>query len=116
MLRLQGFADELRKWWSFDDRQRHTHSWHSREDFIEKKLPALLSSNRDDRIALADEIIQEIVECYDNARRDEGAFPAGDRRAAMSEHRLWHAMQIARSWRNRLSSFGQSPNDKAAGG
>ncbi len=36
------FADELRKWWSFDDGQRHTHSWHSREDFIEEKLPELL--------------------------------------------------------------------------
>jgi len=38
------FADELRKWWSFDDRQHHTHSWHSREDFIEKKLPELIAS------------------------------------------------------------------------
>lgn len=36
------FADELRKWWSFDDRQIHTHSWHSREDFIERELPKLL--------------------------------------------------------------------------
>jgi len=36
------FAQELRKWWSFDDRQRHTNSWHTREDFIEKKLPKLL--------------------------------------------------------------------------
>lgn len=36
------FAVELRKWWSFDDGQMHTHSWHSREDFIEKKLPELL--------------------------------------------------------------------------
>lgn len=36
------FANELRKWWSFDDRQMHTHSWHSREDFIERKLPELL--------------------------------------------------------------------------
>lgn len=38
------FAAELRKWWSFDDGQMHTHSWHSREDFIERKLPELLSS------------------------------------------------------------------------
>lgn len=36
------FADELRKWWSFDDGQRHTHSWHDREYFIEKELPTLL--------------------------------------------------------------------------
>lgn len=37
------FAWELRKWWSFDDRQQHTHSWHSREDFIERRLPEILS-------------------------------------------------------------------------
>lgn len=36
------FAEELRKWWSFSDGQMHTHSWHSREDFIERKLPELL--------------------------------------------------------------------------
>lgn len=40
----QQFAKELRKWWSFNDRQIHTHSWHSREDFIERKLPELLVS------------------------------------------------------------------------
>lgn len=37
------FAIELRKWWSFDDSQQHTHSWHSREDFIKDKLPTLLA-------------------------------------------------------------------------
>src|SRR5690606_11098639 len=42
--RARAFATELRKWWSFDDRQCHTHSWHSREDFIEKKLPELLAA------------------------------------------------------------------------
>lgn len=42
------FAEELRKWWSFGDMQQHTHSWHSREDFIEKKLPELLSRIRRD--------------------------------------------------------------------
>lgn len=36
------FAEELRKWWSFDDRQQYTHSWHSREDFIEHRLPKML--------------------------------------------------------------------------
>lgn len=41
---IREFANELRKWWSFSAEQRHTHSWHSREDFIEKKLPALLAS------------------------------------------------------------------------
>jgi hypothetical protein len=39
---VRDFADELRKWWSFDAGQRHTHSWHGREDFIAKKLPELL--------------------------------------------------------------------------
>lgn len=42
----QEFANELRKWWSFDDRQHHTHSWHDREDFIEKRLPELLATIR----------------------------------------------------------------------
>lgn len=35
------FAIELRKWWSFDDGQMHTHSWHDRENFI-KRLPELI--------------------------------------------------------------------------
>ena len=39
---VNDFADELRKWWAFDDRQQHTHSWHGREDFIKDKLPELL--------------------------------------------------------------------------
>lgn len=42
---VQQFADELRKWWSFDDRQCHTHNWHSREDFIADRLPALLAGS-----------------------------------------------------------------------
>lgn len=42
-MNLNAFAEELRKWWSFDDGQIHTHSWHSREDFIKIKLPELLS-------------------------------------------------------------------------
>lgn len=37
------FAEVLREWWSFDDRQQHTHSWHSREDFISDELPKLLA-------------------------------------------------------------------------
>ena len=41
--RLQAFAAELRKWWRFDQQQAHTHSWHDREDFIEKVLPQLLA-------------------------------------------------------------------------
>lgn len=42
------FAEELRKWWSFDDRQVHTHSWHSRENFIENELPKLLARVREE--------------------------------------------------------------------
>lgn len=37
------FATELRKWWSFDNAQQHTHSWHTREDFIANQLPALVA-------------------------------------------------------------------------
>lgn len=37
-------AAELRCWWSFDERQQHTHSWHTREDFIERRLPELLAA------------------------------------------------------------------------
>ena len=29
---------EIRKWWTFNEYQEHTHSWHTREDFIEQKL------------------------------------------------------------------------------
>jgi hypothetical protein len=47
---------------------------------------------------IARAILTEIVECWDNLKRDEGAFPPGDRRAAMSEHRLWHAIQPAKAW------------------
>lgn len=28
--------ENIRRFWSFDDKQWHTHSWHSREDFIEE--------------------------------------------------------------------------------
>ena len=40
---VRDFAAELRQWWTFDNQQQHTHSWHSREDFIQKRLPALLA-------------------------------------------------------------------------
>lgn len=36
------FADVLRSYWSFDEGQQHTHSWHDRENFIKKVLPGLL--------------------------------------------------------------------------
>lgn len=44
------FAAELRKWWAFDDRQVHTHSWHTREDFIKEKLPELLHRVKEEAV------------------------------------------------------------------
>lgn len=41
---IEAFAAELRKWWSFDEHQMHTHSWHAREDFIRDTLPDLLAA------------------------------------------------------------------------
>jgi|307.fasta_scaffold3496409_1 hypothetical protein len=37
------FADELYKWWTFDDLQQPTSSWQAREDFITQVLPDLLA-------------------------------------------------------------------------
>lgn len=37
-------ADALRLHWSFDRNQLHSHSWHDREDFIEKTLPGLIDT------------------------------------------------------------------------
>jgi hypothetical protein len=51
------FAAELRKWWSFNDRQGHTHSWHCREDFINIVLPKLLERVRYDLRAALQEIV-----------------------------------------------------------
>jgi hypothetical protein len=39
-------ADELRKYWSFDNDQMHTHSWHDRENFIERVLPKWMDALR----------------------------------------------------------------------
>ena len=63
----------------------------------------------------ADDILAEIVERWNDLKRDEGAFPLGDRRAAMSEHRLWHAIQTAKAWLRRdIHVVGQSaPIDKS---
>ena len=36
------FVETLRRYWSFDDRQQHNHTWHSREDFITDILPGML--------------------------------------------------------------------------
>jgi hypothetical protein len=27
---------ELDQWWSFDNAQQHTHSWHDKQDFLER--------------------------------------------------------------------------------
>jgi hypothetical protein len=35
------FVARLRSYWSFDEAQQHTHSWHDRENFIER-LPEML--------------------------------------------------------------------------
>jgi hypothetical protein len=44
--RLQGVLNwvlaDIRKWWSFSNSQQHTHSWHSREDFIEELRKRIL--------------------------------------------------------------------------
>lgn len=42
-LTVEEFAAELRGWWRFDEAQRPIQSWHTREDFIQKVLPGLLS-------------------------------------------------------------------------
>ncbi len=42
--RMAKIVPELRKYWSFSDGQQHTHTWHSREDFIFKVLPDLLTT------------------------------------------------------------------------
>jgi hypothetical protein len=61
------------------------------------------------------DILADIVACWNDLKRDEGAFPTGDRRAAMSEHRLWHAIQIAKGWLSSIPSteraFPTDPND-----
>ena len=52
-------ADELRKWWSFDNHQNHTHSWHCREDFIQKELPRLTTQHADEVAELREQLAEE---------------------------------------------------------
>lgn len=40
---VERLKTELLKWWSFDDYQRHTHTWHTRTDFIFTELPKILA-------------------------------------------------------------------------
>ena len=45
---LDAIPRELREWWSFDSHQFHTHSYHSREDYIEwlgKRINAALTTD-----------------------------------------------------------------------
>jgi hypothetical protein len=56
----------IRNWWSFDDKQQHTHSYHSREDFI-KALKAtqfdwLKPAGRQDGLTSLE--IQHIIERF----------------------------------------------------
>lgn len=57
-----------------------------------------MTTLRDAEYKLAREIMSDLLVNYDAARRDEGAFPPGDQRAAMSEHRLWHAFNVVRTF------------------
>ncbi|MFA5951548.1 MAG: hypothetical protein WC807_14815 [Hyphomicrobium sp.] len=58
----------------------------------------------------ADSILAEVIDRWHDLKRDEGAFPAGDRRAAMSEHRMWHTIQQAKAWLKRdTPTPGQAP-------
>lgn len=66
---IDAFAAELRKWWRFDDRQHHTHTWHTREDFIEQALPGLLTA------ALSSAREAGIVLCNMSGGLHEGTCP-----------------------------------------
>ena len=63
---VNDFAGVLRKWWAFDRRQQHMHTWHSREDFIEQSLPALLTSITEKAVASERARIRELL----STRRD----------------------------------------------
>lgn len=56
---LEGIPAELREWWSFDQHQFHTHSYHSREDYIDrlrKRINAALHpTNNDEQEGMKDE-------------------------------------------------------------
>ena len=65
---IEAFAAELRKWWSFDSGQHHTHSWHSREDFIDRELPKLLTAALSVQWREMEEIIEDCERC---AQADE---------------------------------------------
>jgi hypothetical protein len=45
------FADELHKWWSFDDRQFHTDCWHSLQRWIKNHSQILPKHSREFHLA-----------------------------------------------------------------
>lgn len=68
-------AEAIRRAWSFDDGQRHTHSWHDREDFLDKKLPGLLDS------LVAAKVSEEREACAQLAWNDRQYYKNGGRLA-----------------------------------
>jgi hypothetical protein len=96
------FANELRKWWSFDDGQRHTHSWHDREDFIKKELPTLLcrlleaQAGEIEKLRTALESAAEKLEWSEKLHRERGhswtahivGIAANHARAALQQEEL----------------------------
>lgn len=62
-------ARELRLWWSFDDRQQHTHSWHTREDFIERALPDLMDNALTAALDRAERAERDLAEAVGLLRR-----------------------------------------------
>lgn len=55
-----------------------------------------------------EELLQEIVNRYENARRDDGAFPRAHIKAAMSEHRLWIIIQETKARLRSIHADGQA--------
>jgi hypothetical protein len=73
------FAEELRKWWSFDDRQVHTHSWHSREDFIKDKMCELIDAETKPLHADIDKLKAVLATATDTLSQFANAVAGGDR-------------------------------------
>lgn len=86
MTPVDTFANELRKWWSFDDGQMHIHSWHDRENFIKRKLPEMLSGVvampvADWRIVIDEDVLIYVV--HDNAQYEP------DEKKRLAEWECW---------------------------
>ena len=61
----------IRKWWSFDSNQQHTHSWHDREDFILNALPDLV-----DAVAKLPQEPRQVIRLSINGRKPIALEPA----------------------------------------